>query len=91
MKDRDCTLITLETRLRDALDVIDKAGSRIAIVVDAGRYLFDQLMAGCTAPLSYSSRALFQSPSRVVSRLVKLFSSSFLNSLILYNHLINKS
>lgn len=60
MKDRDCPLITLETRLRDALDVIDKAGSRIAFIVDAGCYLFDQLMAGCTAPLSYSFRALFQ-------------------------------
>ena len=57
MKDRECNLITQETILRDALGVIDKAGSRIALVVDAGRYLFDQLMAGCIAPLSYSSRA----------------------------------
>lgn len=90
MKDRECTLITLETILRDALGVIDKAGSRIALVVDAGRYLFDQLMAYCTAPLSYSSRAWFQAPSRFVYRLVKLCSSLFLNSPILNNHLINK-
>lgn len=37
MKDSECTLITPETILRDALDVIDKAGSRIAFVVDRSR------------------------------------------------------
>lgn len=57
MKDWGRTLITPETIPRDALDVIDKTGSQIALVVDAGRYLFDKLMAGCTALPSYSSRA----------------------------------
>jgi len=37
MKDWERTLITPETLLRDALDVIDKAGVQIGLVVDADR------------------------------------------------------
>lgn len=47
------------TILRDSPVVIVKAGSQIAFVVDAVSYLLDQLNAGCSAPLSYSSRARF--------------------------------
>ncbi len=38
MKDWERTLITPETILREALDVIDKAGSRIAFIVNADGY-----------------------------------------------------
>jgi hypothetical protein len=79
MKDWERTLITPETILLDALDLIYKPGSRIALIVDAGFYLFKQLIAGCTAPLFYSSR------------LVKLFSSFCLNLPISKNnHCTNK-
>lgn len=79
MKDWERTSITPETILRDALNVIDKAGSQIALVVDSDRYLFDQLTAGRTAPLSYSSR------------LVKLCRSLRLNLPIFKNnHCTNK-
>jgi hypothetical protein len=62
MKDWERTLITPETILRDALDVIYKEGSRIAFVVDADRYFFDQLTVCRTPPFSYSSRAWFLAP-----------------------------
>ncbi len=48
MKDWERTLITPETTLRDALDVIDKAGSQIALVVDADRHLLGTLSDGDT-------------------------------------------
>lgn len=46
MKDWERTLITPETILRDALDVIDKAGSQIALVVDTDRHLLGTLSDG---------------------------------------------
>lgn len=46
MKNWELTLITPETILRDALDVIDKAGSQIALVVDADRHLLGTLSDG---------------------------------------------
>lgn len=79
MKDWERTLITPETILLDALDVIYKAGSRIAFIVDAYIYLFKQLIADCIAPFFYSSR------------LVKLCSSFCLNLPISKNkHCTNK-
>lgn len=46
MKDWERTLITPETILRDVLDVIDKAGSQIALVVDTDRHLLGTLSDG---------------------------------------------
>jgi dTDP-glucose pyrophosphorylase len=46
MKDWERTLITPETMLRDAFDVIDKAGSQIALVVDSDRRLLGTLTDG---------------------------------------------
>lgn len=46
MKDWERTLITPETILRDALDLIDKAGSQIALVVDVDRRLLGTLSDG---------------------------------------------
>jgi len=46
MKDWERTLIAPETTLRDALEVIDKAGSQIALVVDADRHLLGTLSDG---------------------------------------------
>jgi dTDP-glucose pyrophosphorylase len=46
MKGWERILITPETILRDALDVIDKAGSQIALVVDADRHLLGTLSDG---------------------------------------------
>lgn len=46
MKDWERTLITPETILRDALDVIDKAGVQIGLVVDADRHLLGTLSDG---------------------------------------------
>lgn len=46
MKHWERTLIAPDTRLRDALEVIDKAGSQIALVVDADRHLLGTLSDG---------------------------------------------
>jgi Nucleotidyl transferase/CBS domain len=46
MKDWERTLITPETSLRAALAVIDKAGSQIALVVDADRHMLGTLSDG---------------------------------------------
>lgn len=46
MKHWERTLIAPDTTLRDALKVIDKAGSKIALVVDAGRHLLGTLSDG---------------------------------------------
>lgn len=46
MKHWEQTLIGLESTLRDALDVIDRAGSQIALVVDADRHLLGTLSDG---------------------------------------------
>lgn len=46
MKDWERTLITAETTLREALVVIDKAGSQIALVVDGDRHLLGTLSDG---------------------------------------------
>lgn len=46
MKNWERTLITPETILRDALSVIDKAGSQIALVVDTDRHLLGTLSDG---------------------------------------------
>lgn len=70
MKDWEHTLITPEAILRDALDVIDKAGLQIAIVIDTDPYLVDKLIEGCSKSPSFSSRELFQAPPRFSSRRV---------------------
>lgn len=46
MKHWERTLIAPDTTLRDALEVIDKAGSQIALVVDADRHLLGTLSDG---------------------------------------------
>lgn len=46
MKRWEQTLIGPESTLRDALDVIDKAGTQIALVVDADRHLLGTLSDG---------------------------------------------
>lgn len=46
MKNWESILITPETILRDALEVIDKAGTQIALVVDADRHLLGTLSDG---------------------------------------------
>jgi dTDP-glucose pyrophosphorylase len=48
MKNWERILITPETTLRDAMNVIDKAGSQIALVVDADRHLLGTLSDGDT-------------------------------------------
>lgn len=91
MNDWELTLITPETILRDALDVIDRTGSRIIFVVDVYRYLFDKLNASRNSPLSYSSGARFLAPPRVASCLVKLRSSLCSNlPIVKNNHCTNK-
>lgn len=46
MKHWERTLIAPDTTLRDALEVIDKAGSQIALVIDADRHLLGTLSDG---------------------------------------------
>lgn len=56
MKDWERTLITPKTILRDALDVIDKVGLQIAILIDTEPYLMDRLIEGFSKSHSFSSR-----------------------------------
>lgn len=59
MKDWELTLITPETILRDALDVIGKAELQIAIVIDAYPYLLAKLIGGCSkSPSFFFSRVI---------------------------------